>query len=187
MTISSSIPAAVVSMAVLRLLGGGHILENNIVQTGASAGDVDRRGRDLHDPGARDPRLLDDFRLLVGLGDRRSRRHARRAVLGAAAPLADRRAEPRVPRRQGRRRGAARPARTRRSGVKHPRELGVARRRSIKLARRQRLRADSGHGRRCGAMSARASPTSAPTCRRRCSASATSSGSTSASSCWSAA
>jgi len=37
LTISSSIPAAVVSMAVLRLLGGGHILENNIVQTGASA------------------------------------------------------------------------------------------------------------------------------------------------------
>src|SRR5690606_33751221 len=32
------IPAAVVSMAVLRLFGGGHILENNIVQTGASAG-----------------------------------------------------------------------------------------------------------------------------------------------------
>lgn len=38
MTIASAIPAAVVSMAVLRLLGGGHILENNIVQTGASAG-----------------------------------------------------------------------------------------------------------------------------------------------------
>jgi putative OPT family oligopeptide transporter len=37
LTISSSIPAAVVSMAVLRILGGGHILENNIVQTGASA------------------------------------------------------------------------------------------------------------------------------------------------------
>jgi putative OPT family oligopeptide transporter len=37
LTISSSIPAAVVSMAVLRVLGGGHILENNIVQTGASA------------------------------------------------------------------------------------------------------------------------------------------------------
>lgn len=37
LTISSSIPAAVVSMAVLKLLGGGHILENNIVQTGASA------------------------------------------------------------------------------------------------------------------------------------------------------
>jgi putative OPT family oligopeptide transporter len=38
MTVASAIPAAVVSMAVLRVLGGGHILENNIVQTGASAG-----------------------------------------------------------------------------------------------------------------------------------------------------
>ena len=38
MTIASAIPAAVVSMAVLRALGGGDILENNIVQTGASAG-----------------------------------------------------------------------------------------------------------------------------------------------------
>jgi putative OPT family oligopeptide transporter len=38
LTIASAIPAAVVSMAVLRVFGGGHILENNIVQTGASAG-----------------------------------------------------------------------------------------------------------------------------------------------------
>ena len=38
LTIASAIPAAVVSMGVLRLLGGGTILENNIVQTGASAG-----------------------------------------------------------------------------------------------------------------------------------------------------
>ncbi len=38
MTIASAIPAAVVSMAVLRALGGSGILENNIVQTGASAG-----------------------------------------------------------------------------------------------------------------------------------------------------
>jgi len=38
LTIASAIPAAVVSMAVLHLLGGGSILENNIVQTGASAG-----------------------------------------------------------------------------------------------------------------------------------------------------
>jgi putative OPT family oligopeptide transporter len=37
LTIATAIPAAVVSMAVLRLLGGGTILENNIVQTGASA------------------------------------------------------------------------------------------------------------------------------------------------------
>jgi len=38
LTIASAIPAAVVSMAVLRMLGGSTILENNIVQTGASAG-----------------------------------------------------------------------------------------------------------------------------------------------------
>ncbi len=38
LTVATAIPAAVVSMGVLRLLGGGSILENNIVQTGASAG-----------------------------------------------------------------------------------------------------------------------------------------------------
>lgn len=38
LTIATAIPAAVVSMAVLRLLGRSSILENNIVATGASAG-----------------------------------------------------------------------------------------------------------------------------------------------------
>jgi putative OPT family oligopeptide transporter len=38
LTIASAIPSAVISMAVLKLLGGGGILENNIVQTGGSAG-----------------------------------------------------------------------------------------------------------------------------------------------------
>ncbi len=37
LTFASSIPAAVISMAVLRLLGGSSILENNMVQTQASA------------------------------------------------------------------------------------------------------------------------------------------------------
>lgn len=37
LTFASSIPAAVISMAVLRLAGGGSILENNMVQTQASA------------------------------------------------------------------------------------------------------------------------------------------------------
>ncbi|VVE51838.1 OPT family oligopeptide transporter [Pandoraea fibrosis] len=37
LTFSSSIPAAVISMAVLRALRGGNILENNMVQTQASA------------------------------------------------------------------------------------------------------------------------------------------------------
>ena len=36
LTIATAIPAAVVSMAVLRVLGGGTILENNSAQTGAS-------------------------------------------------------------------------------------------------------------------------------------------------------
>lgn len=40
MTVSASIPAAVISMAVLRALGGSTILENNVVQTIASAGEA---------------------------------------------------------------------------------------------------------------------------------------------------
>jgi len=39
MTISASIPAAVISMGVLRLFKNSNILENNIVQTAASAGE----------------------------------------------------------------------------------------------------------------------------------------------------
>ena len=38
MTVATAIPAAVVSMGVLRLMGRSSILENNIVATGASAG-----------------------------------------------------------------------------------------------------------------------------------------------------
>ncbi len=37
MTFSSSIPAAMISMGALRLMGGADIHENNIVQTQASA------------------------------------------------------------------------------------------------------------------------------------------------------
>jgi putative OPT family oligopeptide transporter len=40
MTVSASIPAAVISMAILRALGGATILENNFVQTVASAGEA---------------------------------------------------------------------------------------------------------------------------------------------------
>jgi len=39
MTVSASIPAAVISMAVLRIFRKSNILENNIVQTAASAGE----------------------------------------------------------------------------------------------------------------------------------------------------
>lgn len=40
MTVSASIPAAVISMAVLRWLRDVHVLEHNIVQTAASAGEA---------------------------------------------------------------------------------------------------------------------------------------------------
>ena len=40
MTVSASIPASVISMAVLRMIGGSNILENNVVQTAASAGEA---------------------------------------------------------------------------------------------------------------------------------------------------
>ncbi|HLR31555.1 MAG TPA: OPT/YSL family transporter, partial [Fodinibius sp.] len=39
MTVSASIPAAVISMAILRMFKRSNILENNIVQTAASAGE----------------------------------------------------------------------------------------------------------------------------------------------------
>ena len=39
MTVSASIPAAVISMALLRLFRESNILENNLVQTAASAGE----------------------------------------------------------------------------------------------------------------------------------------------------
>ncbi len=39
LTVSASIPAAVISMAVLRMFRESNILENNIVQTAASAGE----------------------------------------------------------------------------------------------------------------------------------------------------
>jgi hypothetical protein len=45
MTVSASIPAAVISMAVLRVLGGATVLENNVVQTIASAGEAWPRAR----------------------------------------------------------------------------------------------------------------------------------------------
>jgi len=40
LTVSASIPAAVISMAILRAMGGSTILENNVAQTVASAGEA---------------------------------------------------------------------------------------------------------------------------------------------------
>ncbi len=73
MTIASAIPAAVVSMAVLKLLGGGHILENNIVATGASAGTTIATGVIFTMPALIILGYWDDFRFswvlaIAGLG-----------------------------------------------------------------------------------------------------------------------
>ena len=89
MTIASAIPAAVVSMAVLRALGGGGILENNIVQTGASAGTSIASGVIFTIPALVIMGYWQDFMVALRLGarDRGTRRHPRRAVLRAAAPL----------------------------------------------------------------------------------------------------
>ena len=73
MTIASAIPAAVVSMAVLKLMGGGHILENNIVATGASAGTAIATGVIFTMPALIILGYWDDFRFswvlaIAGLG-----------------------------------------------------------------------------------------------------------------------
>ncbi len=145
LTIASAIPAAVVSMAVLRVLGGSTILENNIVQTGASAGSSIASGVIFTIPALVILGHWDDFKYLVGARDRRPRRHPRRVLLGAIAPFADRRAEPEVSRGRGRGRSA--------QGRRQPgtrREAARARRarRWFRQARRgQRLALDPRHRR----------------------------------------
>src|SRR2546430_2873490 len=39
MTVSASVPAAVISMAILRMVRGSNILQNNAVQTAAASGE----------------------------------------------------------------------------------------------------------------------------------------------------
>jgi putative OPT family oligopeptide transporter len=92
MTIASAIPAAVVSMAVLKLLGGGHILENNIVATGASAGTSIATGVIFTLPALMILGYWDDFRYswVLGARHRRPGWFARSFVLGTLTPLTDR-------------------------------------------------------------------------------------------------
>ena len=52
LTVSASVPIAVLAIAVFKKIGKSTILENNIVQTIGSAGRIGRRGRGLHGPGA---------------------------------------------------------------------------------------------------------------------------------------
>ena len=92
LTVSASIPIAVLAISVLKRLGGSTILENNIVQTIGSAGESVAAGVVFTIPAliflaAGRARL---FQLLPDHAARLRRRHPRRADDGAAAPRADR-------------------------------------------------------------------------------------------------
>ena len=79
LTFASSIPAAVISMAILSMVKDSSILENNIVQTVASAaGTLSAIIFVLTGPG--DRRLVDGISLLAIVSDLRERRRARRVV-----------------------------------------------------------------------------------------------------------
>ena len=104
-TFATSIPAAVISMAVLKFFHDATIQENNIVQTIASAagtlvGDHLRPARPDHG------RLVDRLPLLAVGRDHRHRRHPGRDVFGAAAPRARNRIGPALSGRRGRSRSA---------------------------------------------------------------------------------
>ena len=167
LTVATAIPAAVISMAVLPLFGRPNILENNIVATGASAGSSISAGAIFTLPALILLHHWTSFDYWWALRHRRPRRPARRAVLGAAAPHADHRAEAAVPRGCGRRRGA--------EGGRQPR-----RRREIsRLRGPRRRRVQAGHlgtalaardvHRRRASSASAASPSSATASRRRCS------------------
>ena len=176
LTVSASIPIAVLAISVLKKLGGSTILENNIVQTIGSAGESVAGGVVFTIPA-----LI--FLLPYGPGyfnyvadhaaDLR-RRHPRRADDGAAAAGAHRQGARRaaLSRRHGVRRGAGRRRARRQAG--RPRLLRPRRGRAVEIAvvdlqpvpHRDRLLAAAHQ------LSSR-TPRSTWTCRRSTSASAT--------------
>ena len=181
LTIATAIPAAVVSMAVLRVLGGGTILENNIVQTGASAGSSIAAGVIFTIPALIILGYWQDFRYswvlaIAGLG----------GLLGVLFSVPLRRSmivEQPLPFPEGK--AAAEVLKAGENPAPGVKILALRRRASAAWSscRRKRPAPDPGQRDAAPASSASSSPTSAPTCRRRCSASATSSASTSASWC----
>ena len=133
LTVSASIPIAVLAISVLKKLGGSTILENNIVQTIGSAGESIAGGVVFTIPALifltpYGPGVLP---LLPDHDARDRRRHARRADDGAAAPRADRQGarRPALPgrhrlrRRADRRRARRRAGDDRLQGPRHRRAL----------------------------------------------------------------
>ena len=105
LTFASSIPAAVISMAVLRAFKNSTIQENNIVQTVASAaGTLSSIIFVL--PGLVMIGWWTGFPFWKSFADLRDRRHPGRDVLDPAAPGAGDQLRPALPRGRRRRRGA---------------------------------------------------------------------------------
>lgn len=90
LTIATAIPAAVVSMGVLRLLGGGTHSGKQHRPDRCFGRLVDRGRGDLYHPRAGDHGLLAGLQVLVGARHRRHGRPVGRAVFGAVAALDDR-------------------------------------------------------------------------------------------------
>ncbi len=103
LTVSASIPIAVLSISVLKRLGGSTILENNIVQTIGSAGESVAAGVVFTIPALiflapEGPGVL---QLLPDHDDRAGGRRPGRADDGAAPPRADRQGARRAPLSRG--------------------------------------------------------------------------------------
>ena len=105
LTFSTSIPAAVISMALLRGFKDATIQENNIVQTVASAaGTLSSIIFVL--PGLIMIGWWTGFPFWISFADLRARRHPGRDVLDPAAPRAGDQLRPALPGRRGLRRSA---------------------------------------------------------------------------------
>ena len=102
LTFATSIPAAVISMAVLRFWGDHTVQENNIVQTIASAAGT-AVGCHLRSPRPRDCGLVEWLPLLADHVRVRGRRFVGRHVLDSAASRARDGFGPALPRGRGRR------------------------------------------------------------------------------------
>ncbi len=90
LTVSASIPIAVLSISILRAFGRSTILENNIVQTTGSAGESVAAGVIFSIPALIFSRVLAERGILADLLSGVARWMARGAVHDSAASAADR-------------------------------------------------------------------------------------------------
>jgi putative OPT family oligopeptide transporter len=97
MTVSASIPAAVASMAILRLFKRSNILENNIIQTAASSGEALAAGVIFTIPALLLVGYWSAFDYWQTVSIATGRRPARRALHDSVAARADSHRTPEIP------------------------------------------------------------------------------------------